>query len=221
MRITRFGHSCVLFESQGARILVDPGVFSCGFEDVRDLDAVVVTHEHPDHVDVDRLAGLMEANPQAQLFSEAGLVRRLRAECGVETVDMAPGELFSVGTVMVEPVGNMHAVIYRTMERVRNTGLVLREQGGAVAYHPGDALDVVPDAVDVLCVPIAAPWSAMKETIDWVARCGARRLVPIHDGILSAGGREIFMRQIANLSVDVNDDPREWIVDAMQEPVTV
>ena len=44
MRITHLGHSCLLVETAGQRILIDPGVFSHGFEELTDLSAVLITH---------------------------------------------------------------------------------------------------------------------------------------------------------------------------------
>jgi L-ascorbate metabolism protein UlaG (beta-lactamase superfamily) len=51
MNITHFGHACVLVEMDGIRTLIDPGAYATGFEDVVDLDLVLATHEHRDHVD--------------------------------------------------------------------------------------------------------------------------------------------------------------------------
>src|SRR5689334_19947363 len=70
MRITHLGHACLLVESDDVRVLVDPGTFSRGFEQLTDLDAIVVTHQHPDHVDVERLPQLLEANDAALLLAE-------------------------------------------------------------------------------------------------------------------------------------------------------
>ena len=72
MRITRYGHSCVLVEDGAGRVLLDPGMFSSGFEDLRGLTAVLITHQHPDHLDVERVTRLMEANPDAILVTDEG-----------------------------------------------------------------------------------------------------------------------------------------------------
>lgn len=66
MRITHFGHACVLL-SGNSRVLLDPGSYSSGFETLRDLDAVLITHDHPDHRDPDRLPALLETNPAVRL----------------------------------------------------------------------------------------------------------------------------------------------------------
>ena len=71
MRLTHFGHSCVLVEIGDRRILLDPGTFSAGFEELRGLDAIVVTHQHPDHCDPERFGPLAQANADARLLLEA------------------------------------------------------------------------------------------------------------------------------------------------------
>ena len=63
MKLTHLGHACLLVETDGARLLVDPGAMSA-FEDVRDLDAVLVTHQHADHVDAARLGTAAGGQPR-------------------------------------------------------------------------------------------------------------------------------------------------------------
>ena len=70
MELTHFGHSCLLADFGVARVLFDPGNFSHGFEGITDLTAILITHQHPDHADPQRLPALVEANPSAALYAD-------------------------------------------------------------------------------------------------------------------------------------------------------
>lgn len=74
MQITRFGQSALLIKetSRGARLLIDPGTFSsdAAFQ-LTGLDAILITHEHPDHCDPARIGALLAANPQAPVYAPA------------------------------------------------------------------------------------------------------------------------------------------------------
>ena len=45
MQLRKYGHACLLVEDGGARVLIDPGSYSRGFEEVEGLTAVLVTHD--------------------------------------------------------------------------------------------------------------------------------------------------------------------------------
>ena len=74
MRITHLGHSAVLAETDSARILIDPGNFSDRWHSLTDLDAVLVTHQHPDHLDPQHLPALLEANQEARVLVEPSII---------------------------------------------------------------------------------------------------------------------------------------------------
>ena len=59
MHVTKYSHSCLRLEHDGAVLVVDPGGFSEP-EALDGADAVLVTHEHPDHVDVAALTRALE-----------------------------------------------------------------------------------------------------------------------------------------------------------------
>lgn len=207
MRLTHFGHSCVLVEIGDRRILLDPGAFSAGFEELRGLDAIVVTHQHPDHCDPVRFGPLAQANAGARLLLEAQTADQLADSLGSRIEALVPGEEVTLDAVTLRSVGQRHAIIHADIPRIDNTGVVLSAAGEPTLFHPGDALDAEPGEVDILCVPVNAPWCAMKETIEFVRRIGSTTLVPIHDGLLQPRGRELYLRQITNLGGGTPDAP--------------
>jgi L-ascorbate metabolism protein UlaG (beta-lactamase superfamily) len=198
MLLTHIGHSCVLLEIADVRVLLDPGSFTRGFEELTDLDAVLITHAHPDHYDAERLPALLDANDGARLIAEPEVSVELN-RVGLETSPLHPGESVRIGPLTVSAVGGVHAVIHEDVPRIGNVGLVFRADGEPSFFHPGDAYEAVPGDVDVLGVPLSAPWCALKETVEFVRAVRPRVAVPIHDGTLSPLGRPIYLRQLGAL----------------------
>jgi L-ascorbate metabolism protein UlaG (beta-lactamase superfamily) len=212
MRVTHLGHACLLVESADRRILIDPGNFSSGFEELTGLDAIVVTHNHPDHFDPERAVRLIRANPGTPVHTDPLTADVLRSE-GLTAVPTRQGEPFAVGDVTVTPVGELHAFNHAAMARIPNVGVVLSADGEPTLFHPGDAYDADPGPVDVLAHPLNAPWAASRDSIDFVARIAPKVFIPIHDALLSKVGRAMYSGHILQFSgvdgldfVDLRDD---------------
>lgn len=198
MRITHFGHACVLLETGSARLLLDPGVFSSGFEDLRDLDAVLITHLHADHLDLDRLAPLMAANQHAELVVGPGTSAET-GKAGLAARTVRLGDALEVAGAALSVVGGEHAVIHPDVEVPANVGFVVDH--GAF-YHPGDALFVPEQRVDVLGLPVGAPWLKVSEAVDFYRAVAPRAAVAIHERTLSDVGLGLTRNALANLGPD-------------------
>lgn len=207
MRLTHLGHACLLVETGGQRLLVDPGVFSPGIVDVTGLNVILVTHQHADHVDLQRLPAILEANPQARLYAEPQAAA-VMAEAGIGSEHTVAGEELSFGRVLVMPVGEKHALINEALPRIGNLGVVIRAEGEPTLFHPGDAYDAAPGQIDILAVPLNAPWTASRDTVAFAQRIAPKVSIPIHDALLNDIGRQFYLSQLKTFgpeSMEVRD----------------
>jgi L-ascorbate metabolism protein UlaG (beta-lactamase superfamily) len=195
MRIQKFGHSCLLVEDGGARVLLDPGTFSRGFEDLRGLTAVLITHQHPDHMDLDRLEPLLAANPEAGLYADPESAEQLAAR-GLSVTATDAGAQFEIGGLSARIIGHDHAIIHPDVPRVTNVGYLL----GGRLFHPGDALTVPDEPVELLALPAVAPWMKIQETVDYLRAVAPQTAVPIHDAVSAA--KQLYYGHLDRLGPD-------------------
>ncbi len=185
LTLSKFRHSCVLLERDGVRLLVDPGVFSSGFETLTDLAGVLITHQHPDHLDVDRLVPLLGNNPQAQVIADPASTAQL-ADAGVRAREVHAGDEVSVDGLQLKVYGGQHAEIAPGVVVPPNVGYAVDD---AFAYA-GDAYTPPPQPVEVLAIPTAAPWLKASETIAFIQQVRPKSVVPVHEALLAS--TEIF-----------------------------
>jgi len=166
MQFVHFGHSCVLAETASARLLFDPGIFSKGFEEVRDLTAILITHQHFDHLDEQRLPALVAANPGVRLIVDPASAEN-RCRPWPHRHDRGPRRDLPGGRRDRErgqrqprdhPPGDPGAAEQRLRGRRRRF------------YHPGDSFFRPAQTVDVLGLPTGAPWQKLSEA--WTT-CGS------------------------------------------------
>jgi L-ascorbate metabolism protein UlaG (beta-lactamase superfamily) len=179
MQITKFGHSCVLLSDGQTKILFDPGIFAT----VPDCqpDAIIITHTHTDHLEPEKIQTLLASKP-ARIITNSEVKLELDKN-GIACEVVEDGAETTVGTINIAARGNDHAIIHPNFPKVQNTGYLINSQ----IFHPGDSLVVPPEKVDVLLLPIIAPWSKISETFDYISSVKAKINFPIHDGFLKDG----------------------------------
>ncbi|TSD96663.1 MBL fold metallo-hydrolase [Skermania sp. ID1734] len=199
MRVAHFRHSCLLVELNDTKILFDPGNFSHGFEGLTDLDAIVITHQHPDHADTQRLPALVEANPGATLLADP----QTSAQLGEQWTAVYAGNIMQVGGIQLTGAGGRHAVIHPDIPVIDNTVyLVGTPDQPAQLMHPGDSLFVPSVPVDILALPAAAPWMKISETVDYLRAVQPRFAFPIHQEVISDAGRGIYYSRLAEMAAE-------------------
>jgi L-ascorbate metabolism protein UlaG (beta-lactamase superfamily) len=101
--------------------------------------------------------------------------------------------------VTVQGVGELHALIHEEIPVIHNTGMRISADGEPTFFHPGDSLEAEPEGVDVLAFPLNAPWARSREMTAFLRRLAAPHAIPVHDGLLSAAGRTLYLTQAGNL----------------------
>lgn len=178
MKITKFGHNCLLIEEGGLRAITDPGSWNT-VPDEENVDCILITHEHGDHLDVNQLQLLLQKNPEAKVISHSS-VGKLLETSNIPHVLISNGESISVKGVSIESFGTRHACFYGDMPNIQNTGYLIAER----LFVTGDALHDIPSKpVEILALPCGGPWMRLSEGIDYAKKLNPKIVIPVHDAM--------------------------------------
>lgn len=183
MKITKYEHACLVVENHGDTLVIDPGVLA-KLPELKGVNAVVVTHVHPDHLHLENLQKLATVNPELTLYASDEVLAEL-AELEVKKVPV-DNETIDVGAFHLEFFGHDHAVIYEQVP-CQNRGVMVNEY----LYYPGDSFTLPKKSVPVLAFPAAAPWLKVSEVVEFVKEVKATRAFPTHNGTLSEFGEMV------------------------------
>lgn len=200
MQLTHFGHSCLLatFPSENGEtsLLFDPGTFSHGFEGITGLAAILITHQHPDHADTSRLPALLDANLDAALYADP----QTAAQLGSPWKAVNVGDELTIGHLRVRGGGGVHAVIHPEIPLINNISYLIDDgEHPARLMHPGDALYIPREPVDVLALPAAAPWMKISEGVEYLRAVNPQRAIPIHQGVVSPDARGLYYQRYVEM----------------------
>lgn len=187
MHIRKLAHCCLVIDLKKTRILLDPGYFSVEEHRlVKNIDVVLITHEHPDHFHIESLKELVKRLPDAAVITNDAVGDMLAKE-GVRHRVMKHGDAIDLKDAHIEACGREHAIMHSSIPPASNVGYYIgnpsREPG---FFFPGDAFTDPGKSVDVLALPVAGPWMKISEAIDYALKVKPRLAFPVHDAIRHA-----------------------------------
>lgn len=190
MKITKLGHSCLLVEMPeplNRTLLIDPGVFSeVDVDSLEFVDDIVITHEHPDHVDKELLKRLVAKFPKARVKAPATLAPKLE---GISvTTDAVEG---------IEFFAAPHEGHPPFLAPPENIGV---HYLGKLS-HPGDSHSFT-ETKEILALPITAPWGSVDRAVQLALQLKPKHILPIHDWHWKDEAREEMYNWIERVFAD-------------------
>ncbi len=186
MKLTKHGHACVRLEGDGGTLVIDPGTFS-GDGLLDGADAVLITHEHFDHFDRERLRAAAQANPGLTIWTCQSVADRL-GDVSAQVRTVRHGDDFQAAGFGVKVIGEWHAPNHPDTPIVQNVGYFVGDE----LFYPGDALTRPGVEVPTLLVPTNAPWLKLSEMVEYLRDVRPARAYSTHDGLVNeVGGRLI------------------------------
>lgn len=174
MKVTRFPQSCLLLEKDGHKIVIDPGMHflqTHKLEELAGVEAVLYTHEHPDHYEPKIAEALL--GQSVPLFANESTARLV----GVEKVTVVEdGYEFVAGGFSVVARELPHCLLPDGRAGPQNTGYVI----DGVFFDPGDGKDINDLEVSGMALPINGPDISMLDAFNFAKKLGVKVAIPVH-----------------------------------------
>jgi len=184
----------MLIEIKGVRFLTDPGLYTTAQNKLRNIDAIIITHDHHDHFHTESLNEIMQFNLHAKIYTNSTVGKILKNH-NVEYTRVEDGDRTTVRDIPLEGYGKEHAQLHSTIPAIPNTGYFFDNR----FYYPGDSFFNPEKNIETLALPVAGPWMKISEAVDFAIEMNPRNCFPVHDGnCKSFGGEHIIPNKILN-----------------------
>lgn len=182
MKISKYLHSCLLFELDDYQLLFDPGKFSFAeglvkAQMFKDVQSIVITHIHPDHFDVDILKSIVDlsgatviTNTQVAKELDGKDIKYIIQEEGTHRAGPFKLQAFPVQheLIMDNPLPQM-------------TGFLINNK----VLHPVDSMEkklLNFKGIELLIMVTMAPFTSEPAIAAFADELKPKQIFPVHDG---------------------------------------
>lgn len=186
MKITKYNQACLLVESKGIRILVDPGNIEYTDkmvdEEWIDIDIILVTHKHSDHYHEEAINKIIERD-KCLLYTSNEVVDAYMLD---QYIIVKEGGKFEYSNIEFEVTKAVHGFL----NPMKESNNVIRENIGFIIDDGEKRLYVTSDTInfinnykcDVLCMPFNGNGLTLGiiDGIDFIKNINPELVLPIH-----------------------------------------
>lgn len=191
MKISKYLHSCLVFEQDDYQLLFDPGKFSFAEGRVKPemfskVNAIIVTHIHPDHLDVDALKEIVKLSG-APVYTNAQVSESLN-KAEVSNTVWSDGE-YELGPFRLEAFEVQHEPLLDS-PIPQMLGFIINGK----VLHPVDSMEeslLQYKGIELLLMVTMAPFTTELKIANFVDRLQPKQVLPVHDGY----ARDFFVEQ--------------------------
>lgn len=182
MKITKFPQSCLVIETKGKKILVDPGNLKYKeeyFDIWNSVDVILITHKHSDHCNTEVLEKL---NKNIKIYSTKEVQDAY--EC-LNINIIKENDVIKLDDITIEVVLAIHGyqpLLKGAKEIHENVGYIV-DDGKNRLYTTSDTICFKNDyKADILCIPVTGHGLTMSafEAALYSKEVGAVLTLPIH-----------------------------------------
>ncbi len=182
MKITKYPQSCLLVETKGKKILIDPGTLKYKeeyFNVWNSVDIILITHKHPDHCNTEILEKI---NDNIKIYSTQE-VQDANKTLNINIIK--ENDIIELDDIKVEAVHAVHGyqpLLKGGKEIYENVGYII-DDGENRLYTTSDTICFKNDyKADILCVPVTGYGLTMSafEAALYAKEVGATLTIPIH-----------------------------------------
>ena len=191
MKISKYLHSCLVFEQDGYKLLFDPGKFSFDEGLVKpemfaDVNGIIITHVHPDHLDADILKEIIGVSA-APVYTNAH-VGEVLAKQNIPHTIWDDG-VYNLGPFKLQTITVKHELILDN-PLPQMTGFIINDR----VLHPVDSMEealLKYKGIELLIMVTMAPFTNELRITDFADRLQPKQILPVHDGY----AKDFFIEQ--------------------------